>query len=84
MRETNELGDLIVNEPLTIQELYDFAKENNTLDSTLYFVNKEEGGDMSDTVYASKVTHFGKGWGKNTVMIFTSYKKETHMDACSD
>lgn len=83
-RKLNELGDIIINGKLTVQELYDFAKENNALESELYFVNKKEGGTMNDTIYAQNVSHFGKGWSKNTIMIFTTYKEDKQMDTCCD
>lgn len=83
-RQKNDLGDLIINGKLTVQELYDFAKENNALDSSLYFVNKKEGGTMNDTIYCQNVSHFGKGWGKGTIMIHTTYKEDKETDACCD
>ena len=81
-RKLNELDDLIINGKLSIQELYDFAKENDLMDANLYFVSKKEGGSMSDTIYTQNVTHFGRGWSKKTIMIHTSYKKDEEIDTC--
>jgi hypothetical protein len=83
-RKLNELGDVIINGRLTVQKLYDFAKENNALDSNLYFVNRKEGGTMNDTIYCQNVSHFGKGWSKGTIMIHTTYEEHKEADACCD
>ena len=83
-RELNELGDVIINGKLTVQELYDFAKENNRLDSTLYFVNRKEGGTMNDTIYCQNVSHFGTGWSKKTIMIHTTYEEDKESGNCSE
>jgi hypothetical protein len=79
-RELNELGDIIINGKLTIQELYDFAKENNAENYDLYFISRREDGKMEETKYTSEVTHFGKGWGKGTVIIHTKYKDDTNTE----
>ena len=79
-REINELGDIVVNGKLTIQELYDYAKENGFENNTLYLIGKEE-NKMSD-LYTEKVTTFGRGWTKNTALLKFEYKKEEHQDTC--
>jgi hypothetical protein len=79
-REINELGDIVVNGKLTIQELYDYAKENGFENNTLYLIGKEE-NKMSD-LYTEKVTTFGRGWTKNTAILKFEYKKEEHQDTC--
>ena len=76
VRELNELGDVIVNGKLTVRELYEYAKENDRLDATIFFKNKEEDCKMADTIYAYKVSHFGTGLTKNTIMIHTICTKE--------
>lgn len=77
VREQNELEDHIINGPLTVRELYEFAKEHGRLDAKILFTGKEEGKSMKD-IYTSNVTHFGEGWSKDTVMIHTTYKKDTN------
>lgn len=77
-KEINEMGDIVVNGKLTIQELYDYAKENGFENNTLYLIGKEEDNSMSD-VYTEKVTTFGKGWTKSTALLKFEYKKE---DTC--
>ena len=79
-REINELGDIVVNGKLTIQELYDYAKENGFENNTLYLIGKEE-NKMSD-LYTEKVTTFGRGWTKTTAILKFEYKKEEHQDTC--
>lgn len=80
-RELNDLGDIIVNEPLSIKELYEFAKENGFENSTLYFIGREKDNKFSD-IYSDKVTTFGKGWGKGTAILKFEYEKEEQMDSC--
>jgi hypothetical protein len=80
-RELNDLGDIIVNEKLTIKELYEFAKENGFEESTLYLIGEEKNSNFSDT-YSEKITTFGKGWGKGTAILKFEYEKEEQMDSC--
>ena len=81
-REINELGDIVVNGELTIQELYDYAKENGFENNTLYLIGKEQGSSMSN-IYTEKVTTFGRGWSKTTALLKFEYKKEEHQDTCN-
>ena len=80
-REINEMGDIVVNGKLTIQELYDYAKENGFENNTLYLIGKEEDNSMSD-VYTEKITTFGRGWSKGTALLKFQYKKEVEQDSC--
>ena len=70
----NELGDIVVNGECSIQELYNYAKENGFENHKLYFIGKEE-GKISD-IFTTKVTTFGKGWIKDTAILKIEYKKE--------
>ena len=79
-RQINELGDIVINGEFTIQELYDYAKENGFENRTLYLIGKEE-GKISD-IYTKKITTFGKGWTKNTALLKFEYQKEIHTDSC--
>ena len=80
-KEINEMGDIVVNGNLTIQELYDYAKENGFENNTLYLIGKEQDNSMSD-VYTEKVTTFGRGWSKSTALLKFEYKKEVEQDTC--
>ena len=74
-REVTELGDIIVNGKLTIQELYDFAKENGYENNFLYFIGREKGKIFSD-IYTHEITTFGRGWSKDTIILKFDYQKE--------
>jgi hypothetical protein len=80
-RELNDLGDIIVNDKLTIKELYEFAKENGFEDSTLYFIGRKKDDKFSD-IYSDTVTTFGKGWSKGTAILKFDYEKEEKMGGC--
>jgi hypothetical protein len=80
-REINELGDIVVNGKLTIQELYDYAKENGFENNTLYLIGKEEGNSTSN-VYTDTIRTFGRGWTKTTALLKFEYKKEEQQDTC--
>ena len=80
-REINELGDIVVNGKLTIQELYDYAKENGFENNTLYLIGKEEGNNMSN-LYTDTIRTFGRGWTKTTALLKFEYKKEEQQDTC--
>ena len=80
-RGLNELGDIIVNEPLSIKELYEFAKENGFENATLYLIGKEKDNKFSD-IYTQTVTTFGRGWEKGTAILKFEYEKEEQMDSC--
>jgi len=80
-RELNDLGDVIVNEKLTIKELYEFAKENGFEESTLYLIGREKNAKFSN-IYSEKITSFGEGWQKGTVILKFEYVKEELNDIC--
>jgi hypothetical protein len=80
-RQINELGDIVVNGDFTIQELYDYAKENGFEDRKLYLIGKEMNKQSSE-VYTQKITTFGKGWSKDTAILKFEYEKEIHSDTC--
>lgn len=80
-REINDLGDIVVNGELSIQELYDYAKENNFENSKLYLIGREK-DSITSNLYTDKVITFGKGWGKDTAILKFEYQKEEEQDSC--
>lgn len=82
-REKDDMDDFIINGELSIEELYYLAKKEGFEKRSLYFKLKEEGNNMSDTIYADHVMAFGKGWTKGTCIMTIKYKKEEPVDSCA-
>ena len=82
-REKDDMEDFIINGKLSIEELYYLAKSGGFENRHLYFKIKEEGNNMSDTIYTGHVMAFGKGWTKDCVMMTIRYKKEELIGDCS-
>ena len=82
-REQDDMEDFIIDGKLSIEELYYLAKKDGFEKRNLYFKLKEEGNNMSDTIYTDNVMAFGKGWTKDTCIMTIKYKKEVIQDSCS-
>lgn len=67
-REIDEYDDVIVNGSLTIEELYNFAKDNNALDYKIEVLSKEDNTKFNSVVI-NKFAKYGKGWGKGTIIL---------------
>lgn len=82
-REKDDMDDYIINGKLSIEELYFLAKKEGFERRNLYFKIKEEGNNISDTIYTDHVVSFGKGWTKGNSMIVLRYKFEEPVYDCS-
>lgn len=82
-REKDDMDDFIIDGELSIEELYILAKKEGFEKNNLYFKIKEEGGNMSDTIYTDHVMAFGRGWGKGTCIMTIKYKKEEPIHSCA-
>lgn len=78
-REKNGEGDFVIDGKLTIEELYNLAKQEGFEDRHLFFSvkNKETGQHFS----TDTVVDFGKGWTKDSAIMHLTWKELPHMDA---
>lgn len=79
-RLLNDMDDYVINGKLTIEELYILAKKGGFDKNVLFFKVKDPNASISDTIYTTEVTSFGRGWTKNTAIIELRYNKSEMVD----
>lgn len=78
-RVKNDMGDFVIDGKLTIEELYNLAKQEGFEDRYLFFSvkNKETGQHFS----TDHVVDFGKGWCKKSAIMHLTWKELEGGDA---
>lgn len=79
-RTKNEMDDFVINGKLTINELYELAKQEGFEDRYLFFsIKNPKTGQYFST---HNVVDFGKGWTKDSAIMHLTWEDIPTYDSC--